>query len=420
MLSAPKSVRLHIGLFGRTNVGKSSFLNMIVGQDVAITSPQAGTTTDVVEKPMELLPLGPVLFLDTAGLDDASALSAERLRKTRRVFEQADIVALVTEPEQWAAYEEQICAMAAERKQPLAIIVNKCDVRRASEDFLQRVRQKSAAVVCCSSRSIDGPDAERAREELKRLLLWICPEDFLRAPPLLGDIIPAGGMAVMIVPIDLQAPKGRLILPQVQAIRDALDHDAFVCVVKEREYAALLQRLALPPDLVVCDSQVMLKMIADTPPAVACTTFSILLARQRGDLRVLAAGAAAIDGLRSGDRILIAESCSHHALEDDIGRVKIPRWMRQYAGVDLQVDVCSGKDFPADLSRYSLIVQCGGCMLNRREMLYRIQQAQQAAVPITNYGVCIAAVQGAMGRVLGPFPAALAEYEHVRRGQKGT
>ena len=409
MEKAPKSLRLHIALFGRTNVGKSSFLNLLAGQDVAIVSPQPGTTTDVVEKPMELLPLGPVVFLDTAGFGDPTVLAGARLAKTGRVFERADVVLLIAESNRWGAEEEDIVARAAERKLPVLAVVTKVDVTPPSESFLADLRGRSAGLIACNATQL--ADRECVVTELKHLLLAVCPDDFLRPPPLIGDLVPAGGLAVLIVPIDLQAPKGRLILPQVQAIRDALDNDAAVLVVKEREYAALLPRLGIRPAVAVCDSQVVLKMVADTPPEVPCTTFSILFARLNGDLRQLARGAAAIDRLRSGDRVLIAESCSHHALEDDIGRVKIPRWLRQYTGAELKFEVASGRDFPADLAEYRLVVQCGGCMNNRREMLSRLAKAAAAGVAITNYGICIAQTQGVLRRVLSPFPAALDAYE---------
>jgi [FeFe] hydrogenase H-cluster maturation GTPase HydF len=242
-------------------------------------------------------------------------------------------------------------------------------------------------------------------------LIEVCPEEFLKPPPLIGDLLPAGGLAILIVPIDLQAPKGRLILPQVQTIREALDHDASVYVVKEREYAPALENLKNPPDIVVCDSQVVLKMVADTPEAVKCTTFSILFSRNKGDLIEMVRGAAVIETLRPNDKVLIAEACSHHAIEDDIGRVKIPRWLRQYVGGDLQIDVYSGRDYPDNLKEYRLVVHCGGCMLTRREMLSRIHQAKEEKVPITNYGLCISFSQGVIRRVLSPFPAALDAFQ---------
>jgi len=414
MKTTPKSLRLQIGIFGRTNVGKSSFLNLIASQDVAITSPVPGTTTDVVEKTMELLPLGPVVFLDTAGFDDASVLGGLRLAKTRRIFNRADVILLVTEPGVWTAYEESIVAEADRRKTPVVVVVNKVDLAAPDAVFLDRATAAGTRRYLVAS-SITPACREEVVTSLKKHLLAVCPEEFLNPPPLIGDLLPAGGLAALIVPIDLQAPKGRLILPQVQTIRDALDSDAAAVVVKEREYASLLKRLARPPDIAVCDSQSVLKMVADTPAEVPCTTFSILFARYKGDLIEAARGAAAIETLRPGDRILICEACSHHAIEDDIGRVKIPRWLRQSVGGDLTVDVSSGRDEPDDLSPYALIIHCGGCMLTRREMLFRVERARSQKVPITNYGVAIAVLQGVIARVLSPFPAALEAYRAERR-----
>lgn len=404
-MKTPKSLRLQIGLFGRTNVGKSSFLNLVAGQDVAITSPVPGTTTDVVEKAMELLPLGPVVFLDTAGIDDTSVLAELRLKKTRKIFDRSDVIVLMLEPDAWGAYEDEIAAEAKKRETPVIMVVNKTDLKRPSPEFLKNLEKISCRLIQCSSLDLAGRDA--SINPLKKHLLDVCPDSFLNPPPLLGDLVPSGGLAVFIVPIDLQAPKGRLILPQVQAIRETLDNDSAVMVVKEREYPALLARLNAPPDLVVCDSQVVLKMTADTPPSVKCTTFSILFSRFKGDLNEAARGAAAIDSLKAQDRVLIAEACSHHAIEDDIGRVKIPRWLRQYCGCDLAVDVCAGRDYPENLGEYKLVIHCGGCMLTRREMLHRIGKCREMKVPITNYGVCVSALQGVIRRTLSPFPAAL-------------
>jgi [FeFe] hydrogenase H-cluster maturation GTPase HydF len=414
MNKTPKSLRLQIGLFGRTNVGKSSFLNLVAGQDVAITSPVPGTTTDVVEKPMELLPLGPVVFLDTAGIDDRSVLAELRLKKTRKIFDRADVIVLMLEPDVWGEYETEIAEEARKRQTPLIFVVNKTDLKAPSQDFLAMAATVCERIVLCSSIDLAGRDTYV--NPLKRYLLDVCPDDFLNPPPLLGDLLPPGGLAVFIVPIDLQAPKGRLILPQVQAIRDALDNDSAVMVVKEREYAALLRRFNRPPDLVVCDSQVVLKMTADTPPDVKCTSFSILFSRFKGDLNEAARGAAAIDRLKAGDKILIAEACSHHPIEDDIGRVKIPRWLRQFTGCDLAVDVCSGRDYPENLREYSLVIHCGGCMLTRREMLYRIEKCREQGVPITNYGVCVSLLQGVIERTLSPFPSALDAFHSFNHG----
>jgi len=400
----PKALRLHLGIFGRTNVGKSSFLNFVAGQNVAIISEIPGTTTDVVEKAMELSPLGPVVFLDTAGLDDASALAGRRIEKTRAVFGRADVAVLITEPNRWTATEEEISREAKARKVPLLILVNKIDTARSNASFVETLRTHGDYL---ETSSIDRSGREAFLAAFKRKLTALCPAHFSTPPALLGDLVPAGGLVVMVVPIDLEAPKGRLILPQVQAIRDALDHDCGVLVVKEREYAAFLDKLSSPPDLVVCDSQAVLKTVADTPPNVKCTTFSILFARLKGDLRVLVQGAFAIGKLRSGDRVLIAEGCTHHALEDDIGRVKIPRWLKQFTGADLEIEVRSGHDFPKDLKAYKLVIHCGSCTLGRKEMLTRIEQSSLSGIPMTNYGVCISYLQGVLERALSPFPGIL-------------
>jgi len=395
MKTAPKSLRLHIALFGRTNVGKSSFLNLITGQEVSIVSEQPGTTTDVVEKTMELLPIGPVIFIDTAGLDDATVLGEKRIEKTEKVFDRADVILLICEGDQFGEFEQAVENRAKEKNVPVIRVANKSDIARAT----------CKSPLQCNSTDLSSREATLS--ELKNCLLAVCPDEFIQPPPLVGDLVKPGGIAVLIVPIDLQAPKGRLILPQVSTIRDALDNDAATLVVKEREYTHILDQLKSPPDLVVCDSQVVLKMVGDTPDTIPCTTFSILFARLKGDLPKFAAGAAAIDHLKDGDKVLIAESCSHHAAEDDIGRVKIPRWLRQYCGCDVQIDVYAGRDFPDNLDEYKLVVQCGGCMHNRREILSRIEKCEAEGVPITNYGLCISQTQGVLKRVLTPFPAAL-------------
>ena len=405
MEKTPKSLRLQIGIFGRTNVGKSSFLNMVAGQDVAITSPVPGTTTDVVEKVMELLPVGPVVFLDTGGLDDNSNLGSRRVERTRKVFDRSDVSVLILEAERWTEFEEEVVRKAQARKSPLILVVNKSDLVSPSEDFLEKIKQTTSRVLVCSS-------ADRARRNeyvntLKQFLLEVCPEDFLMAPAMLGDIMPRGGLAVLIIPIDFEAPKGRIILPQVQAIRDALDHDSMTLVVKESEYKAALGKLKKSPDLVVCDSQVVDRMVAETPAGVKCTTFSILLSRLKGDIAEMTKGALAIENLKKGDKILISESCSHHAIEGDIGRIKIPKWIQKYLGHAVEIGVCAGRDFPEDLKNYKLIIQCGSCMLTRRETLARIQRAKRAHVPITNYGLCISYLQGVLERVIEPFPEAL-------------
>lgn len=410
MDNTPRGNRLHLALLGRTNVGKSSLLNLMLGQDIAITSPIAGTTTDIVEKAMELLPLGPVLFLDTAGLDDISELSGVRLKKTAKVFDRTDVIILVTEPNTWTDYEASVLTKAQRRKIPVLIVINKIDLHQPSPDHLKFLQSKSDRILTVSCN--DETKRQNYLEALKQQLLEVAPADFVGTPSLIGDLLPPGGLAVLVVPIDLQAPKGRLILPQVQTIRDALDNDAMTLVVKERELASALANLKNPPAIVVTDSQAILKVTADVPKEIPVTTFSILFARQKSDLTIMARGAAAIESLRPGDRVLIAEACSHHALEDDIGRVKIPRWLRQYVGGDLQIDISSGRDYPDDLKKYKLILHCGACMINRREMLNRLRKAQEAGVPVTNYGVAISFLQGAISRSLAPFPSALLAFEN--------
>ena len=391
MKTTPKSLRLHIALFGRTNVGKSSFLNLISGQDVSIVSEQPGTTTDVVEKTMELLPIGPVVFIDTAGLDDTTALGKHRVKKTEKVFDRADVILLICEGSEFGEFEETVCERAQAKGTPVIRIQNKSDLSDLSD----------LSDISCDS--TDPSSRDDVLSQLKAALIDICPDEFIQPPRLLEGILPEGGLAILIIPIDLEAPKGRIILPQVQVIRDALDGDAATLIVKEDRYLDMLQRLKTPPDLVVCDSQVVDRMVAETPPDVPCSTFSILFARVKGDLATLAAGANSIDRLKNGNKILIAESCSHHAVEDDIGREKIPKWLRQYCNCDLEIDVCAGRDFPDNLEEYSLVVQCGGCMHNRREILSRIEKCGAAGVPITNYGLCISQTQGVLGRVLSPF-----------------
>ncbi|MBQ7284998.1 MAG: [Alphaproteobacteria bacterium] len=402
MQTAPKSMRLHIALMGRVNSGKSSFLNLVSGQDVSIISAEAGTTTDVVEKSQELPPIGPVVWLDTAGFGDTTELSGKRLEKTRTTFERADIVVLVCEGSYIGKYEEEIIDEAAKRKIPLIKIYNKADICPITDN--------QGIVV----NSTDKSSRNDVLNKFKAELIKICPEEFIDTPTVFGDLIPVGGTVIMIVPIDFEAPKGRLILPQVQAIRDGLDNSQIVTIVKESEYIAALNNMKQPPSLVICDSQVVDFMVANTPDNISCTTFSILFARLKGDIVKLVEGAAAISGLADGDKVLIAESCTHHAVEDDIGRVKIPRLLTQKTGKSLIIEHVAGFDFPADLAQYKLVVQCGGCMHNRRAMLSRINRCEQAGVPITNYGVCISELKGVLERVLMPIPQAQKAYSHIK------
>ena len=420
MTTTPKSLRLHIAFFGRRNVGKSSLLNALTRQQVSIVSPVAGTTTDPVEKPMELLPLGPVLFIDTAGLDDVGELGALRVQKTRQVLERTDVAVLVAEAGAWGNFEEEILGELTARKTPTVVVFNKIDSGTGvspvsfKNGYIPNAathrRDACATTVCASALTGVGI------LELREALLAAAPADFIDNPAILGDLVGAGEMAVLVVPIDKEAPKGRLILPQVQAIRDLLDSDAYCLVVKERELRSALDRLKTPPKLVVTDSQAFLKVAADTPRQVALTSFSILMARFKGDLMAQVQGALAIENLRAGDRVLIAEACSHHPIGEDIGRVKIPRWLTQYTGVKLEFENLQGRDFPQDLADYKLVIHCGACMWNRREMLSRILKCQEAGVPITNYGLTIAYSLGIFERALQPFPAALEWYRNSGSG----
>jgi [FeFe] hydrogenase H-cluster maturation GTPase HydF len=363
--SAPKGLRLHIALLGRRNVGKSSLLNAVTRQQVSIVSPIAGTTTDPVEKPMELLPLGPVLFVDTAGIDDAGML------------ERADLGVVVAEAGQWGEFEEQLLAELAGRRIPAIVVFNKMDAADPDPVLWERLGQRQLRRVCVSALNHTGI------AEFRQSLLEAAPEDFINHPAILADLVGTGEMAVLVVPIDKEAPRGRLILPQVQAIRDLLDNDSICLVVKERELRSALERLKSAPRLVVTDSQAFLKVAADTPRQVPLTSFSILMSRFKGDLAAQVQGALSIETLRGGDRVLIAEACSHHPIGEDIGRVKIPRWLTQFVGGQLHFQHVQGHDFPQDLSPYRLVVHCGACMWNRREMLSRILRCQQAGVPIT-------------------------------------
>lgn len=414
MTGTSKGLRLHIGLFGRRNVGKSSLLNALTRQAVSIVSEVAGTTTDPVEKPMELLPIGPVLFIDTAGIDDVGALGEMRVQRTRQVFERTDVGIVVTEASEWGQFEEEIVTELRGRKVPTIAVFNKADLSRPDGEVLTRL--KGREIPCVESVACRGEGVPALREALIRS----APDEFINAPSIIGDLVPPGEMAILVVPIDLEAPKGRLILPQVQTIRDILDSDAYCMVVKERELRDALDRLNRPPALVVTDSQAFLKVAGDTPNHVRLTSFSILFARFKGDLSEFTRGALAIDALRPGDRVLIAEACSHHPIGEDIGRVKIPRWLTQYVGGKLEFTTTQGHDFPTDLSGYRLVVHCGSCMSNRREVLSRILQCRQAGVPITNYGMTIAYSLGIFERALAPFPGAMETYRELRKTPKSA
>ena len=403
-MKSPKSFRLHISIFGQRNTGKSSILNALTNQEVSIVSDVAGTTTDPVEKPMELLPLGPVLFIDTAGIDDIGALGEKRINKTYAVFDRTDLGVIVSNFQDWGKYEQKIIDEFKDRSIPFVVVFNKMDLYHENSETTVHLKTKKIGYALTSASKGTG------FSELRELLLKSAPADYINRPSILADLVGPGEAAVLVVPIDKEAPKGRLILPQVQSIRDLLDNDSFTVVVKERELREALSRFNKPPKLVVTDSQAFLKVAADTPSEIPLTSFSILFARFQGDLNEMVKGAMCIDKLKTGDKILIAEACSHHPIGEDIGTVKIPRWLTQYVGGKLEIDSLRGHDFPEDVSKYRLIIHCGACMWNRKEMLSRIMKAKMANVPITNYGLTIAYSLGIFERALKPFPAALDIY----------
>ena len=404
MLDAPKGLRLHIGLLGRRNVGKSSLLNALAAQSVSIVSDTPGTTTDPVEKTLEFAPLGPVVFLDTAGLDDEGELGRQRTERTLAVLPRTDMALVVTAENVWGHYEETIVSRLREQAIPFLVVMNKTESSVASKDRLPDA-MRGLPMVRASAKTGEG------LETIRRELVRLSPGESLHEAQLVADLLPEKGVVILVVPIDSGAPKGRLILPQVQTIRDALDGHKLCLVVTEGELGAAFACLKEPPALVVCDSQVVRRVALETPQSVPLTTFSILMARLKGDLPLLAAGAAAIGNLKPGDSVLMMEACSHHPQQDDIGRIKIPRLLQQYAGGELRFDMCAGKSLTDCPGSYDLIVHCGGCTLTRRQMLGRLRSAQSRGIPMTNYGVAISFTQGVLKRVLTPFPDALAACE---------
>lgn len=398
MNSAPQGERLHIALFGRRNAGKSSLINALTGQEVSIVSPLKGTTTDPVGKAMELLPLGPVMFFDTPGLDDEGGLGGLRVRRTLDVLDKTDVALLVTEVESGlGACEREVLARVHEKKIPLIVVFNKSDLAAPDDETLHQASAAAAApALAVSAVTGDGVEA------LKQALTKLAPEA-ADTPPLVSDLLRPADIVVLVTPIDTAAPKGRLILPQQQVVRDILDVGAIAVVTKETTLRETLAALGGKPRLVITDSQVFAQVSAEVPRDVPLTSFSIIFARYKGDLDTLVRGTQAVENLKDGDRVLIAEACTHHRQSDDIGTVKIPRWLRQHTGKDLVFEHASGMGYPRDLASFALIVHCGSCMLNRREMNHRLQKAREAKVPIVNYGVIIAYTQGIMARCIEPF-----------------
>ena len=397
MNQAPRGVRLVVAILGRRNAGKSSLINAIIGEEISIVSDTPGTTTDPVAKHYELLPVGPVTFYDTAGLDDTGDLGQMRVKASRKVLWRADIAVLVTDEQGLTEVERTLIDETRGLDIPILVIFNKTDIQEPNSADKDYCLSQGIKFVQVSSKTKDGIS------ELRQALISITPLEMKKEPVLVGDLIREGDSVVCVVPIDLAAPKGRIILPQVQVLREILDCDAIGLIVKERELEQAHSNLKQRPALVITDSQVILKVAGDVGEDTPLTTFSTLFARFKGDLTLLLRGAEAIETLKDGDRVLMSEACSHHIQADDIGRVKIPRWITQYTGKDLRFDVYSGHDFPEDLEQYRLVVHCGACMINRTEMIRRIYECKRRGVSVTNYGIAIATVQGVLKRVVAPF-----------------
>ncbi len=399
MQKTPESLRIHIGFFGRRNVGKSSLLNVLANQKISIVSDVPGTTTDPVKKAMELIPLGPVLFIDTAGLDDVGDLGAERVRRSESTLQRVDAAIVVTTEKTFGDYERQLIVDLETRKIPTIVAVNQSDLEYPSTEFVGKLASSKHPVIITSATEKTGVS------DLKQALVRSIPEKLQPELPVLADLIAPGDTLLLVTPIDAEAPKGRIIMPQVQALRDALDNNIISIVVQESELAATLNLLKTPPALVVTDSQAFEEVSAIVPEDVPLTSFSIIFSRFKGDLNVFAAGAQKLNALTPDSKVLIAEACTHNPVEGDIGREKIPRWLREKIGEGLTFDFVKGQDFynAEHLKDYDLIIHCGGCTLNRKGLLARIDEADDAGIAITNYGLVIAWVHGILDRVLAPF-----------------
>ena len=401
MNDTPRSDRTHIAIFGRRNVGKSSLINALTGQDLAVVSPVSGTTTDPVFKSMEILPLGPVVLIDTPGLDDEGELGELRVKKTREIFNKTDLAVVVFDNiTSFTEMETDLVKQLKERKIPALGVVNKADENKADPKLFDEAENILGIKLYSVSAAND-----KGIIELREAIAGMMPESSIKST-IVGDVVSPGEFVVLVVPIDSAAPKGRLILPQQQVIRDVLETGAIAVVTREFELKETLAGLGKKPSLVITDSQAFQKVAAEVPEDIPLTSFSILFARSKGNLMELVRGARAVEKLRDGDRVLIAEACTHHQQSDDIGRVKIPRWLGQTTGKQLRLEYSNGNSFAENLKEYALIVHCGGCMLNKRAMSYRVEQAVLAGVPIVNYGVLIASLHGILDRAISPFPEA--------------
>ncbi len=393
-------MRLQIGIIGRRNSGKSSLLNALSRQNSAIVSPLAGTTTDPVAKTMEMLPLGPIVLYDTAGLDDSGELGEERIATTRAIIDRLDLGILVSVADEWGALEEELLDEFRSRGTPIVVVFNKCDLSRPGETIIRNLRDRGLEVietVCTENSGID---------EVREAMIRLMQDDPAGPVSITGGLVSAGELAVLVTPIDLEAPKGRLILPQVQTIRDLLDREAYCVVVKEHQLKGALENLKVPPVIVITDSQAFRQVAESVPDDIPLTSFSILYSRFKGDLKTFAEGARAIDGLSPGDEVLIAEACTHHPVGDDIGTQKIPALLNDLVGGALRFRHVQGLDFPdtrEGLRSSRLVVHCGACMLNRRNMMSRIEKCRDAGVPITNYGMTIARCLGIFDRAIEPL-----------------
>lgn len=402
--ATPSGERVHIGFFGRRNAGKSSLVNAITGQDLSIVSNKKGTTTDPVRKTMELLPLGPVVIIDTPGFDDSGDLGALRVQKTQKILDEIDIAVLVVDAaEGLHRTEEQLLELFKSKKVSYLIACNK-------SDLIEVPAKPAANAIYVSAKNNSGIHA------IKERLAHLMPQAAV-TPPLLGDLISPGDLAVLVTPIDDAAPKGRMILPQQMVIRDVLDHGGYSIVTKETELAAALASLKADPKLVVTDSQAFAQVSKIVPDRVPLTSFSILMARHKGLLLDAVKGVSAIDRLKDGDRVLIAEGCTHHRQCGDIGSVKLPAWLKKRTGKDLSIELSSGNGFPEDLTPFSLVLHCGGCMLNAREMQSREARAANQTIPMTNYGTAIAYMNGILERSIAVLPEAVAAYQQGQISQ---
>lgn len=400
MNQTPMAERIHIGFFGKRNAGKSSVMNAVTGQDIAVVSDVKGTTTDPVYKSMELLPLGPVVMMDTPGIDDEGDLGNLRVKKSYQVLNKADVAVLVIDGTAGASEEDRaLLIRIREKKIPYVVVINKKELAppEAERDTARFLELAEDHMIFVSA--ADGSGIHELKEMLGRIAETEEPEKYL-----VRDLLAPSDVAVLVVPIDSAAPKGRLILPQQQTIRDILEADAISVVAKETELRDALGKLGTKPKMVITDSQAFAQVAKDTPDDILLTSFSILMARYKGNLEQAVRGVTALDALEDGDTVLISEGCTHHRQCDDIGTVKIPRWIREYTGREIQIETTSGTEFPDDLTKYKLIVHCGGCMLNEREMKYRLSCAQDQGVPMTNYGILIAYVKGILKRSVQVFP----------------